>query len=327
MPPFDFVIVGSGTAGSRLASRLSSFASVLLLESGTFSALPSTPWLHVPLGYLHTMTNPRTSWNYSTNVHDKEIHYPRGRVTGGSSSINGMIYQLGNSGDFSEWASASKSANFSASAMTAAYSSLDTAGWPAVPQRLRWDVLDSFADAVQKARPSAVRTDRMVSSEEEVCGYFVVNQKEGVRVSSYNAFIDDSRFRFSSATEKVFAKPHGKLTVRTQCLVKNLLFDETAEEPKCVGVEYYDEDGQGNVADAGKTTKVYHEGKGGTILCAGSIGSPQILNVSGIGDFDHLSSLAKPPEKLRHHSPGVGANLHDHLQLRSVYRLGEDAVT
>jgi hypothetical protein len=81
-----------------------------------------------------------------------------------------MIYQLGNSGDFSEWASASKSSNFSASAMTAAYSSLDSAGWPAVPQRLRWDVLDSFADAVQKARPSAVRTDRMVSSEEEVCG-------------------------------------------------------------------------------------------------------------------------------------------------------------
>jgi hypothetical protein len=91
----------------------------------------------------------------------------------------------------------------------------------------------------------------------------VVNQKEGVRVSSYNAFIDDSRFRFSSATEKVFAKPHGKLAVRTQCLVKNLLFDETAEEPKCVGVEYYDEDGQGNVADAGKTTKVRFCGEAG----------------------------------------------------------------
>jgi len=102
-PKYSFIIVGSGTAGSLLASQLSKFSSVLLLESGAFSSQIRTPWLSIPLGYLYTMTDRKTSWMYKTRVGERVIDYPRGRVTGGCSAINGMIYQRGNRGDFEEW--------------------------------------------------------------------------------------------------------------------------------------------------------------------------------------------------------------------------------
>jgi len=214
--------------------------------------------------------------------------------------------------------------------MDRAFAALDDLGYPRVPQRLTWDVLDTFGKAFLQTFPSATKVASMIDSSREAVGYFMVNQADGLRVSSYNAFIDKTRVEnpLTSSTVKVFEFDKGRLEVRTRCLVKRVLFDRHDSRPSAIGVEYYDEDGEGNVPDDSKTHRVYHQRDAGcgTILSAGSIGSPQILQCSGVGDFAHFATLSDPPP-LIHELKGVGKNLQDHLQLRSVYRLNSTAVT
>ena len=180
--PYDYIIVGAGTAGSLLASQLSKQSSrVLLMEAGPSNLLTplnpiksQTPWLHVPLGYLYTMTMKSTSYGFKTTVGDRQIEYPRGRTLGGCSSINGMIYQKGNTGDYDGWGVK----GWEGSDMMKCFDRIEKEfNWPVNKQRLRWEILDSFGEAVEEKK-GLTKNERLVDSEEEGVGYF---QGESVR--------------------------------------------------------------------------------------------------------------------------------------------------
>ncbi|GMI48160.1 hypothetical protein TrCOL_g12605 [Triparma columacea] len=338
-PPPKFIIVGAGTSGSLLASRLSKIGKTLLLEAGgsnvitPLSALPGstmTPWLHVPLGYLHTMNDKRTNWGYKTHIEERggeregekrEINYPRGKVLGGCSSINGMIYMKGNDGDYDGWNADAGTSLWGSDSMNAAFGRLSKMGWPSVRQRLRWDVLDDFATGASSVRGCPIKRDSFNNSNEESVGYFNVNQDNGRRVSAYQCFVD-KEWGGIRGRGKVTEYNGGMLTVRSNATVKRLLFEDDIEvggsKDKVVGVEWWDTDAEGTINDTTVNREVLGGEGGEVILAAGAIGSPQLLAVSGVG-----SGRADERVEL----PGVGENLHDHLQLRSVYRLKEGTVT
>ena len=367
---YDFVVVGAGTAGSLLSSRLAAANySVLLLEAGPSNHVSKiTPWLRVPLGYLYTMTMPSTSWKgFQTNVGSRTIHYPRGRVLGGCSSINGMIYQQGQPSDYDDW----NSPGWSGSEMTKMFDRFhndlsprppscarsppnpSNPTWPCSPQRLSWDVLSSFQLAVEEvvplanAAPNVGGGGRFVDSSVECCGPFLVNQRNGVRVSAYDAFVagplggevggpvpllahnNEEEKDVDGGGDGPRPAKKGSLSVRAGSFVRSLLFDgeNTKEDGKgrparAVGVEFWNEPSPG-VVDDSKTHRVY-AGKE-VLLCTGSIGSPHLLQVSGIGDAAELKE--KGVEKIVADLPGVGKNLQDHLQIRSIYRLKDGTVS
>lgn len=299
---YDYVIVGAGPAGCLLANRLSAdpAVSVLLLEAG---GRDNQLWIHIPVGYLFCIGNPRTDWCYKTEpeagLNGRSLGYPRGKVLGGSSSINGMIYMRGQASDYDAWAAAGNTGWSWKDVLPLFIKSENHHGGPAEfhghqgewrveTQRLHWPLLDDFRQAAGEAGIPAI--DDFNTGDNEGCSYFQVNQKRGVRWNASKAFLTPARKR-------------ANLTVLTGAEVQTLNLHEDAVTGVCV--RYQD-----SVMDIAARREV--------ILCAGAIGSPALLQRSGIGPRDLLESHGVP---VRHELPGVGENLQDHLQLRLIYKV------
>ncbi len=303
---FDYVIVGAGTAGCVLANRLSEAAdvSVLLIEAG---GPDDYRWIHVPVGYLYCIGNPRTDWLYRTSeepgLNGRSLSYPRGRVLGGSSSINGMIYMRGQREDYDEWARVTGDASWSWDAVLPVFMrSEDHHGgangwhgaggpWRVEKQRLKWRVLEAFREAAQQAGIPA--TDDFNRGDNGGVGYFEVNQKRGIRWNASKAFL-----------RPALERPN--LTVVTSAQVRRLTFDGK----RCTGVAY-----RGGAAG---TRDFVAKARVEVVLAAGAVNSPQLLELSGIGNGERLQRLGI---EVVHDLRGVGENLQDHLQLRMAYRV------
>lgn len=304
---FDYVIVGAGSAGCVLANRLSEDpdVSVALLEAG---GKDDYFWIHIPVGYLYCMGNPRTDWGFKTEpdegLNGRQLNYPRGRVLGGCSSINGMIYMRGQARDYDQWRQFGNTGwgwddvlhYFKKSedqlAMPADEFHGEGGEWRVEKQRLRWDILDAFRDAAHQA--GLPLTNDFNRGNNEGVGYFQVNQKAGWRWSTSKGFLRPAQNRKN-------------LTVFTHAQVRKL----TIRDGRVTGAELKQGDEDATI-----------ETRGEMILAAGSVGSPQILEVSGIGRPDVLKEHGID---VRHALDGVGENLQDHLQIRCIYKV--DGVT
>lgn len=301
MQSFDFVIVGAGTAGCLLANRLSADGRwrVLLLEAG---GSDNQLWIHIPVGYLYTHNRPKTDWCFKTGPEEglggRELSYPRGRVLGGSSSINGMIYMRGQARDYDLWRQQGNAGwsweevlpffKRSEDHFAGASAYHGSGGeWRVEKQRLQWPILEAVRRAAAEVGIPSV--DDFNTGDNEGCGYFEVNQRRGIRWNSSKAFLKPARHR-------------PNLQVRTGVQVQRLVF----EEGRCQGLDY--------VEAGGKVTRITAVRE--VVLAAGAIGSPHILQLSGIGAGATLTAAGIV---VQHELPGVGANLQDHLQLRAVY--------
>ncbi|NHZ42285.1 GMC family oxidoreductase [Massilia aquatica] len=304
---YDYIIIGGGTAGCVLANRLTRRRdiNVLLIEAG---GRDDYVWIHIPVGYLHCIGNPRTDWLYKTEpdagLNGRSLIYPRGKVLGGSSSINGMIYMRGQSQDYERWAELTgdpgwawdkvlplfkKSEDYHGGA-----SELHGSGgeWRVEKQRLSWELLDAFRDAAEQT--GIRKIDDFNGGDNDGCNYFDVNQKRGIRWN----------------TAKAFLKPAAKrpnLTIMTGCHVERLIIEDTEHGKVCRGVQF---SGGGTAFSA---TAVLE-----TVLTAGAVASPQILQLSGIGP---AAVLRDAGVTVQVDSPGVGDNLQDHLQLRMIFKV------
>jgi choline dehydrogenase len=299
---FDFVIAGAGSAGCLLANRLSRDPShrVLLLEAG---GKDDYFWIPIPVGYLYTIANPRIDWCYKTEPDEhlagRSIHYARGRVLGGCSSINAMIYMRGQKEDWDHWASLGNR-GWGWDDVLPIFKSLEdyergaTDGYGSGGEvriedpRVRWDILDAFREAAAECGIAPIRVFN--NGDNSGCAYFQMNQKRGRRWSATNAFL-----------RPALARPN--LTVLTGASVTRLTF----KGRECTGLEFVYRD-----------EKLSVQAKRETLLAAGSIGSPQLLQVSGVGNPELLQPLGIG---MVHDLKGVGENLHDHLQIRMQYKV------
>jgi choline dehydrogenase-like flavoprotein len=298
---FDYIVVGAGSAGCVLANRLSADASkrVLLLEAG---GRDNWIWFHIPVGYLFAIGNPRADWMLKTEpepgLNGRSLNYPRGKVVGGSSAINGMIYMRGQATDYDQWRQLGLPGWSWDDVRPYFRKHLDhflrseehgSGGeWRVEYPRLSWEILDAFrAAAIQYGIPAV--NDFNTGDNEGIC-YFHVNQKFGRRWSAARGFLKPVLHRQN-------------LRLETGCLVEGLTFDGK----RASGVRWR-QDG------ASRSARCHGE----VILAAGSIGSPHLLLLSGIGPAAQLSQFGIP---VLLDKPGVGANLHDHLQLRTIYKV------
>jgi choline dehydrogenase len=306
---FDYIIIGAGTAGCLLANRLSADPTkrVLLLEAGRRD---DYHWIHIPVGYLYCIGNPRTDWLYSTEaeagLNGRSLRYARGKALGGSSSINGMIYMRGQAGDYDNWAQATGDASWTWNNCLPYFKkhedyykgadALHGEGgeWRVERQRVRWDILDAFAQAAQEA--GIPHSEDFNRGDNEGVGYFQVNQKKGWRWNTAKAFLRPT----------CYARTNFEMW--TMAHVARLIIEEQADGSKrCTGVQVWAENELVTVTAAREV-----------ILSAGSIGSPQILQLSGIGPAPLLQQCGIPVVQ---DLPGVGANLQDHLQIRAVFKV------
>ncbi len=303
---YDYVIVGAGTAGCVLANRLSADPDVrvLLLEAG---GKDDWIWIHIPVGYLYCIGNPRTDWCYRTEpcegLNGRSILYARGKVLGGCSSINAMLYLRGQSGDYDGWEALGNPGWSWADVFPIFKRSEDHFGgasaihgaggeWRVEEQRLDWKILNAWADAAGQCGIPKVSDfnggDNFGSSR------FQVNQRTGVRWNTSKAFL-----------RPVMQRPN--LTVLTNVLVKKIVMNTRDGVRRAHGVEFI-RDNEEFIADA----------QCETILASGAINSPQLLQLSGVGPG---RLLQRHGIDVRHILPGVGENLQDHLQLRMAFKV------
>jgi choline dehydrogenase len=299
---YDYIVAGAGSAGCILANRLSADPGtrVLVLEAG---GRDNWIWFHIPVGYLFAIGNPRSDWCFKTEpepgLNGRSLNYPRGKVIGGSSAINAMIYMRGQAADYDHWRQLGLSGwgwnevlpffkkhenHFMGE------SAAHAAGgeWPIAEPRVRWDLLDAFRTAAGQAGIKSI-TD-FNSGDNEGCAAFHVNQKRGRRVSAARAFL-----------KPVLNRPN--LRLETGCLVEGVTFDGK----RAAGIRW---------RQNGTTRSARCRGE--VILAAGSLGSTQLLLLSGIGPAEHLRQHGIAVVLDR---PGVGSNLQDHLQLRLIYKV------
>ena len=304
---YDYIIVGAGTAGCVLANRLTRNrdVNVLLIEAG---GRDDYLWIHIPVGYLHCIGNPRTDWLYKTETEaglgGRSLIYPRGKVLGGSSSINGMIYMRGQSQDYDRWATLTGDPSWCWDRVLPMFMKSEdyyggsgpahgTGGeWRVEKQRLSWQILDAFRDAA--AQTGIPKTEDFNTGDNEGCAYFDVNQKRGIRWNTAKAFLKPASSR-------------PNLTIMTGCHVERLIIDDSEQGKVCRGVEF----------KGGGTAWVAHASRE-TLLTAGAVGSPHLLQLSGIGP---AALLQENGIAVAHDAPGVGENLQDHLQLRMVFKV------
>ena len=320
---FDYIIIGGGTAGALLCNRLSADSNrrVLLIEAGRKD---DYHWIHIPVGYLYCIGNPRTDWLYQTEpdtgLNGRSLRYPRGKTLGGCSSINGMIYMRGQARDYDQWAHLTGDDSWrweqvlpafrhhedhwrldKSNEASPAFASLhgnkshgSTGEWRVERQRLRWDVLDAFAQAAQQAGIPA--TDDFNGGNNEGVGYFEVNQKKGWRWNTAKAFLRPTCYG------------RANFEMWTSAQATRLIVEPQSDgSRRCTGVQVW----------TGKemvTARAACE----VVLSAGAINSPQLLQLSGIGP---AALLREHGVDMVHDLPGVGANLQDHLQIRSVYKV------
>lgn len=315
---FDYIIIGGGTAGALLCNRLSADRNVrvLLLEAGRKD---DYHWIHIPVGYLHCIGNPRTDWLYETQaqagLNGRSLRYPRGKTLGGCSSINGMIYMRGQARDYDQWAKLTGDDAWRWDNVLPAFKKHEShwrldegqpqdsafaelhgskGEWRVEKQRLRWDILDAFSQAAQQA--GIPESQDFNTGNNEGVGYFEVNQKDGFRWNTAKAFL----------RPKCYARSNFEMWTMAQAI--RLITERQGDgSMRCTGVNVWTGEGLEHVT---ATQEV--------IVCAGAINTPQLLQLSGIG----------PAHVLREHGiaviqdlPGVGANLQDHLQLRTIYQV------
>ena len=317
---FDYIIVGGGTAGALLGKRLSQDKTkgVLLIEAGRRD---DYHWIHIPVGYLYCIGNPRTDWLYNTEpdagLNGRTLRYPRGKTLGGCSSINGMIYMRGQSRDYDQWAQLTGDDTWRwdnvlpafmrhedhylgtpppGTPVDADFPAFHGVGgeWRVEKQRLRWDILDAFADAAAQA--GVPHTSDFNRGNNEGVGYFQVNQKDGWRWNTAKAFLRPT----------CYGRPNFEMW--TSAHVTKLVVEKQADGSLCcTGVQVWN-----------GSEMVTATARREVILSAGSIGSPQLLQLSGIGPAALLQQHGIP---VLADLPGVGANLQDHLQIRTVFKV------